>query len=1130
MATYTLDICKSSDSNTFLSLTYDKVGNASAQINISGISLTCKLLEIHFAKAVYQPGVVRFKLHLSGKSRPNITDIFKQFQNTYINLFGGEKKSQNIAIKYHLFDIQPEIKSESTSAIDLTIVAYSPDKYLALDKYCKAYTGKKLLHDIVSDKQNWPTQLPDEITKDYSKKQGTTETTDSKTDKKIDTSLIMYAPQHLSSDETTSKEYIQPYLVQYNESFLDFLVRVMSRCGEFFFYENGKFHFGWKPSDSFTIDKYAAARFSQSIYSAWKNEDIGVVHDNYNYLDVNSEKNYKNRPRNNISSSLNVNSEIASDENLTPIPPKNKYTSMEEFALMPGAFAVSTVSEMLNEKTLLDMTETFITTKAATISSSSYASTDANDKYEDDFFPENKKEGESQSAEYKERLDGKNIHLYSTTASSELEPFSQTFYTEIEQNMKQAEQGCAFIDLRENFYEKLSLGAEVTFEGTSYIVVRINGEITSVTESVQIEILPKASDKFYPPLAPVSPIRTVSAQRAFVAANNDPMRMNRVRVRFPWQKKEDDPSPWIRIALPMASEDSGFNFIPENGDEAIVNFENGNIEKPYVEGLLYSADRKPSYTYKKNNMRSISSRNGHSIIFTDNKKGYDALSLSPLWSTINSFVPVLKFDGSKSMQKATGGIELTDEYGLYSISMSSNKRAISIDSPLGSVSINAFTGIKISAPNGNIRIEGKNITLAAGNNVTIESGINKKTDYWPFTIGSIKEQSTELAKLLINKLMPIDMGLIRTVMETFLRPIGGTMLIKSNRYLLLEAGKGEINIANREVMQNFGVRNSIKSVVFVNNPFPRLQYEPNDIYNILQQSLNFIYKLYNSHQLLNIQVSVVLSNYNRHFLGDSNRSINYANIKEYIKNENDILDLNQLIDRAKKNMPLIDIELKEEEQQDDPNPQQRDEAQNLITQFNQCSKALYETINNKFETNIWEEEKTNFDNIDDVVETKEIKKQIKEIYAPVYWENGIINAQHIRIINKINVRKVLYDILKYLIQKQDVSKVYHKIQIGKKPKSFNRNDWMDFISQINTINESNSSFLSNKFMTFMGEATKTKGTLDQYIWDKTDDGKIIFSDKKDEALDFKEKQIHAYESDLNQDNPRLNDIKRILNV
>ena len=50
------------------------------------------------------------------------------------------------------------------------------------------------------------------------------------------------------------------------------------------------------------------------------------------------------------------------------------------------------------------------------------------------------------------------------------------------------------------------------------------------------------------------------------------------------------------------------------------------------------------------------------------------------------------------MQKATGGIEFTDEYGLYSISMSSNKRTISIDSPLGSVSINAFTGITISAP------------------------------------------------------------------------------------------------------------------------------------------------------------------------------------------------------------------------------------------------------------------------------------------------------------------------------------------------------------------------------------------------------------------------------------------------
>ena len=1121
MATYTLDICKSSDSNTFLSLTYDKVGNASTQINISGISLTCKLLEIHFAKAVYQPGVVRFKLHLSGKSRPNITDIFKQFQNTYINLFGGEKKSQNIAIKYHLFDIQPEIKSESTSATDLTIVAYSPDKYLALDKYCKAYTGKKLLHDIVSDKQNWPTQLPDEITKDYSKKQGTTETTDSKTDKKIDTSLIMYAPQHLSSDETTSKEYIQPYLVQYNESFLDFLVRVMSRCGEFFFYENGKFHFGWKPSDNFTIDKYAAARFSQSIYSAWKNDDIGVVHDNYNYLDVNSEKNYKNRPRNNISSSLNVNSEIANDENLTPIPPKNKYTSMEEFALMPGAFAVSTVSEMLNEKTLLDMTETFITTKAATISSSSYASTDANDQYEDDFFPENKKEGESQSAEYKERLDGKNIHLYSTTTSSELEPFSQTFYTEIEQNMKQAEQGRAFIDLRENFYEKLSLGAEVTFEGTSYIVVRINGEITSVTESVQIEILPKVSDKFYPPLAPVSPIRTVSAQRAFVAANNDPMRMNRVRVRFPWQKDEDDPSPWIRIALPMASEDSGFNFIPENGDEAIVNFENGNIEKPYVEGLLYSADRKPSYTYKKNNMRSISSRNGHSIIFTDNKKGSDALSLPMLWSTINSFVPVLKFDGSKSMQKATGGIELTDEYGLYSISMSSNKRAISIDSPLGSVSINAFTGITISAPNGNIRIEGKNITLAAGNNVTIESGINKKTDYWPFTIGSIKEQTTELAKSLIKKI--IDMGLIRTVMETFLRPIGGTMLIKSNRYLRLEAGKGETNVLSRDLISKFS---NLKSLdLTLSEEFSRATTIYSlQIYNLLSEAVNFIQAVFEEHK--------------KAYIGLTQRKNDYGQVRNNLPDRiqpNAESDWDTLYTKAKNNTKIESIKNNNPNQNQDQN---QDQNQGPITDYNTFVKEAKEYICNTLENAVWKNKTENLSPaIQKLVNENNIKILITDCYTPVCYEKRGNQQQVVdnnSTIDTENKRKAVFAILRRLIDDQR-SNLYRKITLTGSPNSYSDNDWRSFSNSNLLQIEGEEAEQLNKFrrglnskpMKFFNKATGAAGMFDQYVWNKSEDGKILFSDDAGTTLQFLNNTVQPYDAsrDLSQ---IITDLKRLL--
>ena len=49
-----------------------------------------------------------------------------------------------------------------------------------------------------------------------------------------------------NDDEKEEKEFefIQPYLVQYNESFYDFLARTANRCGEFLFFEDGMLHLG----------------------------------------------------------------------------------------------------------------------------------------------------------------------------------------------------------------------------------------------------------------------------------------------------------------------------------------------------------------------------------------------------------------------------------------------------------------------------------------------------------------------------------------------------------------------------------------------------------------------------------------------------------------------------------------------------------------------------------------------------------------------------------------------------------------------------------------------------------------------------------------------------------------------
>ena len=96
--------------------------------------------------------------------------------------------------------------------------------------------------------------------------------------------------------------------------------------------------------------------------------------------------------------------------------------------------------------------------------------------------------------------------------------------------------------------------------------------------------------------------------------------------------------------------------------------------------------------------------------------------------------------------------------------------------------------------------------IVAGNNLSISSGNNIDSAFWPF--GEDRETNRDmgieqgLGNLAFGTILqPVDMKLIRTIMETFLRPIGGTMLIKSHRYLCIEAGKGKADILGRNVIK-----------------------------------------------------------------------------------------------------------------------------------------------------------------------------------------------------------------------------------------------------------------------------------------------------------------------------------------
>ena len=264
-------------------------------------------------------------------------------------------------------------------------------------------------------------------------------------------------------------------------------------------------------------------------------------------------------------------------------------------------------------------------------------------------------------------------------------------------------------------------------------------------------------------------------------------------------------SPWVRVATPSATTGGGTYFKPQVGDEVLVNYDNNNVERPYVVGSLFSKNvptpeesntitaansglLKKASTY-------IVSPNGHHIAFNDPKDG--SKLMEGIHGGLTTIIDKMgyQFDDMKDL---TGGIHIGDRYGLYELSMSSHDRKIKVRSPYGDVNIDAFTGITINAPNGDIKIKGKNVEISAGNNLVLKSGQNIQKPVYsnPTGLGKLGSFVDMTITGTLNALVDmyvgemVDMKLIRQVTEVFLRPIEGTLQIKSNRYMKLEAGMG----------------------------------------------------------------------------------------------------------------------------------------------------------------------------------------------------------------------------------------------------------------------------------------------------------------------------------------------------
>lgn len=141
-------------------------------------------------------------------------------------------------------------------------------------------------------------------------------------------------------------------------------------------------------------------------------------------------------------------------------------------------------------------------------------------------------------------------------------------------------------------------------------------------------------------------------------------------------------SNWARIAAFMAGNGKGAYFLPEVGEEVLVAFENGDVNKPYIIGFLWNGkDLQPEIS-------SIKTLSGHIIQFFD-KKDEEKIVIK------SSKGHIIQMDDKNE------DIQITDKSG-------SNK-----------ITINA-SDIEICAPKGNLILDAKNIEIKSSADMIIK--------------------------------------------------------------------------------------------------------------------------------------------------------------------------------------------------------------------------------------------------------------------------------------------------------------------------------------------------------------------------------------------------------------------------
>ncbi len=127
---------------------------------------------------------------------------------------------------------------------------------------------------------------------------------------------------------------------------------------------------------------------------------------------------------------------------------------------------------------------------------------------------------------------------------------------------------------------------------------------------VEIEAIP-SDTLFRPPLLTPRPSADGPETATVTGPSGEVIYVDehgRVKVRFHWDRSPDDPgktSCWMRVSHHSAGEGFGNVVLPRVGQEVVVDFLDGDPDRPIITGRVYNAQRKHTYGLPTDKTRSL---------------------------------------------------------------------------------------------------------------------------------------------------------------------------------------------------------------------------------------------------------------------------------------------------------------------------------------------------------------------------------------------------------------------------------------------------------------------------------------------------------------------------------------------